>query len=33
MRAVLLGSDGKMGHTAQLSPHQIDALEAYLQTL
>jgi mono/diheme cytochrome c family protein len=33
IRAVLLGSDGKMGHTAQLSPHQIDALEAYLQTL
>lgn len=33
LRAVLKGTDGKMGHTAQLSPHQIDALEAYLQTL
>jgi DNA-binding beta-propeller fold protein YncE len=33
IRAVLMGTDGKMGHTRQLSPHQIDALEAYLQTL
>jgi mono/diheme cytochrome c family protein len=33
IRAVLMGTDGKMGHTKHLSPHQIDALEAYLQTL
>jgi len=33
LRALLLGSDGKMGHTRQLSPHQIDALQAYLETL
>ncbi len=33
LRALLLGSDGKMGHTRQLSAHQIDALQAYLETL
>lgn len=33
LRALLLGSDGKMGHTRQLSPHQMDALQAYLETL
>jgi cytochrome c peroxidase len=33
LRALLLGSDGGMGHTRQLSTHQIDALQAYLETL
>jgi cytochrome c peroxidase len=33
LRALLAGSDGTMGHTGQLSPHDVDALEAYLQTL
>lgn len=33
LRALLLASDGKMGHTAQLSPHELEALEAYLKTL
>jgi DNA-binding beta-propeller fold protein YncE/mono/diheme cytochrome c family protein len=33
LRALLVGSDGKMGHTARLSPQQLDALEAYLKTL
>ncbi|MGD0527255.1 MAG: hypothetical protein ABSE49_19090 [Polyangiaceae bacterium] len=33
LRALLVGSDGKMGHTAKLSPGQLDALEAYLKTL
>ena len=33
LRALLVASDGKMGHTAQLSPHELDALEAYLATL
>jgi mono/diheme cytochrome c family protein len=33
LRALLVGSDGKMGHTRQLSPHELDALEAYLRTL
>ena len=33
LRALLVGSDGKMGHTAKLSPHELDALEAYLRTL
>ncbi|HEY1694640.1 MAG TPA: cytochrome C peroxidase [Polyangiaceae bacterium] len=33
LRALLAGSDGKMGHTRQLSPHDVDALEAYLETL
>jgi mono/diheme cytochrome c family protein len=30
---VLSGSDGKMGHTSQLSPDDREALEAYLQRL
>ncbi len=33
LRSLLVGSDGKMGHTAKLSPEQLDALEAYLKTL
>jgi DNA-binding beta-propeller fold protein YncE/mono/diheme cytochrome c family protein len=33
LRALLVGSDGKMGHTAKLSSGQLDALEAYLKTL
>jgi cytochrome c peroxidase len=33
LRALLVGSDGKMGHTAKLSSEQLDALEAYLKTL
>ena len=33
LRALLAGSDGKMGHTRQLSPKDVDALEAYLETL
>jgi mono/diheme cytochrome c family protein len=33
LRALLVGSDGTMGHTAKLSPQQLDALEAYLKTL
>ena len=33
LRALLLASDGKMGHTSQLSPHEMDALEAYLRSL
>ncbi|MGH7293439.1 MAG: hypothetical protein ACRELB_00830, partial [Polyangiaceae bacterium] len=33
LRALLAGSDGKMGHTGHMSPHQVDALEAYLRTL
>jgi cytochrome c peroxidase len=33
LRALLLSVDGKMGHTAQLSSHQVDALQAYLETL
>jgi cytochrome c peroxidase len=33
LRALLIGSDGKMGHTRRLSEHQLDALEAYLETL
>jgi hypothetical protein len=30
---VLLKSDGTMGHTKQLKPNEVDALEAYLRTL
>ena len=30
---VLVGSSGKMGKTAQLSPEDLDSLEAYLKTL
>jgi mono/diheme cytochrome c family protein/DNA-binding beta-propeller fold protein YncE len=33
LRALLAGSDGKMGHTKGLSAHEVDALEAYLRTL
>jgi len=33
LRELLVASDGKMGHTAKLSPHDLDALEAYLGTL
>lgn len=33
LRSLLLASDGKMGHTGQLSPHELEALEAYLKTL
>jgi len=33
LRALLLASDGKMGHTSKLSPHEMDALEAYLRSL
>jgi mono/diheme cytochrome c family protein len=33
LRALLAGSNGTMGHTTGLSPHEIDALEAYLDTL
>ena len=33
LRALLAGSDGRMGHTRSLSPHELDALEAYLRTL
>jgi cytochrome c peroxidase len=33
LRALLAGSDGKMGHTKQLSAQDVDALEAYLKTL
>ena len=33
LRALLIASDGKMGHTSQLSPHEMDALEAYLGSL
>ena len=31
--AVLTGSDGAMGHTSQLSPGDLAALRAYLETL
>jgi DNA-binding beta-propeller fold protein YncE/mono/diheme cytochrome c family protein len=33
LRALLLGTDGKMGHTRQLSDQELTALEAYLRTL
>jgi hypothetical protein len=33
LRALLAGSEGRMGHTRGLSPHEVDALEAYLRTL
>jgi cytochrome c peroxidase len=33
LRSLLIASDGKMGHTARLSPHELDALEAYLRAL
>jgi mono/diheme cytochrome c family protein len=33
LRALLVGSDGRMGHTRQLNPRELDALEAYLRTL
>ena len=33
LRQLLLASDGKMGHTAQLSNADLNALEAYLRTL
>ena len=33
LREMLQGHDGKMGHTSQLSPADLDALEAYLRTL
>jgi cytochrome c len=33
LRDLLVGSSGKMGKTAQLSPGDLDALEAYLKTL
>jgi DNA-binding beta-propeller fold protein YncE len=33
LRDLLIGSDGKMGHTRHLSPEDIDALEAYLASL
>jgi cytochrome c peroxidase len=33
LRAMLVGADGKMGHTKQLSQNDLDALEAYLRSL
>lgn len=33
LRALLLGSDGRMGHTRQLSDDELTALQAYLETL
>jgi len=33
LRDVLTHADGAMGHTSQLSPDDLDALEAYVQTL
>lgn len=33
LRELLVGSDGKMGHTAHLSPEDLEALEAYMRTL
>ena len=33
LRDVLLKTDGSMGHTKQLKPAEVDALEAYLRTL
>ncbi len=33
LRDVLLKTDGTMGHTKQLKPTDVDALEAYLRTL
>jgi mono/diheme cytochrome c family protein len=33
LRDLLVKSDGKMGHTKHLSPEDLEALEAYLQTL
>jgi DNA-binding beta-propeller fold protein YncE len=33
LRATLVGADGKMGHTKQLSQNDLDALEAYLRSL
>jgi DNA-binding beta-propeller fold protein YncE len=33
LHALLVGSDGKMGHTKQLSRPDLDALEAYLRSL
>jgi mono/diheme cytochrome c family protein len=33
LRDLLVGSSGKMGKTAQLSPEDLDSLEAYLKTL
>ena len=33
LRALLHGSDGKMGHTGHLSNEDVDALEAYLRSL
>ena len=33
LRELLVGADGKMGHTSQLNPDDLDALEAYLRTL
>lgn len=33
LRDVLLKTDGSMGHTKQLKPNDLDALEAYLRTL
>jgi DNA-binding beta-propeller fold protein YncE/mono/diheme cytochrome c family protein len=33
LRELLVGTSGKMGHTAQLSPQQLDDLESYLKSL
>ncbi|UQA59123.1 cytochrome C peroxidase [Polyangium aurulentum] len=33
LRAMLVGADGKMGHTKGLSQNDLDALEAYLRSL
>jgi DNA-binding beta-propeller fold protein YncE len=33
LRELLVGSDDRMGHTKQLSPEDLDALEAYMRTL
>ena len=32
LRQLLVKSDGKMGHTKQLSPEDLDALEAFLRS-
>jgi cytochrome c peroxidase len=33
LHQLLVEADGKMGHTSQLAPADLDALEAYLRTL
>jgi cytochrome c peroxidase len=33
LKDLLHGADGSMGHTAQLSPPDMEALEAFLMTL